>query len=363
MRRRQFLATAGLAMLGTMGAARAAGTLRNIAEIVPAGGVIADPSLLVAGGAESEAGKWGGVLSDALARGLGQPAPLPRHLTSGQDGVTGANLFDTQTVPDGTTALLVPGAALTAALAGDPRAHFDFGRWVPLMMSLLSPVVVGRVELHRTLRDLVRDRPVRVAVSAANSGIALATLLAMNVFGLRPVPVPGFGSRNDALAALADGRVDVVQLSDPMPPRDQAALFDALAGGGAVPLFTLSDAVPVAAGGHAVPTMAARFAQERGRAPSGLLYEAWKVVAAAASLDVALVLPMLTPPAQVAGWRHAVSMAQESGAVAALTAGNGRKLVAGPDCGPRLRDMTGEISAVLTLRRWLAVHTPEWRLG
>ncbi|ACI50077.1 conserved hypothetical protein [Gluconacetobacter diazotrophicus PA1 5] len=362
MRRRHFLATAGLALLAGLPPARAARGLTRIADIVPAGGTIADPTLLVAGNADSVAGKWGTVLSPALAQGLDAPRPVSMHLTSGQDGVTGANLFDTQTVPDGTTALLVPGAALVASLAGDPRAHFDFGRWVPLMLSLVSPVVVGRAELHRTFRDLMRDRPVRIAVSA-DTGVELATVLAMALFGLRPIPVAGFASRQDALAALRDGKVDVVQVSDPMSPQALAAMFDTLGQSGAAPLFTLSDTVRMTAQGHTVPTLAERFAQERGHPPDGLLYEAWKVVAAAASLDVALVLPMLTPPAQVAGWRHAMATADAHGAVDTLMNGNGRKLVTGTDCAPHLRDMTGETSAVLTLRRWLASHAPNWRLG
>ncbi|MBB2201818.1 hypothetical protein [Gluconacetobacter tumulisoli] len=362
LRRRHFLASAGLALATGMPRAHAFERMVQIASVMPAGNTIPDPTLLVAGNAESTAGRWSAVLSPALMQGLEAPAPLTIHMTSGQDGVTGANLFDTQTVPDGTTALLVPGAALVASLAGDPRVHFDFGRWVPLMLSLVSPVVVGRADLHRSFRDLVRDRPVRVAVSSY-TGIELASLLAMAVFGLRPVPVAGFANRTDALAALRDGKVDVVQVSDPLSPDDLAALFDGLGQDGMAPLFTLSDTVRVTRHGQAVPTLAERFVQERGHAPTSMVYDAWKVVAAAASLDVALVLPMLTPPAQVAGWRHAADVATASSAVEALVDGRGRKLVSGPDCGPHLREMTGEIQAILTLRRWLATHSPEWRLG
>ncbi|GBQ84454.1 hypothetical protein AA13595_1414 [Gluconacetobacter johannae DSM 13595] len=362
LRRRHFLTSAGLALAAGLSQAHAFARMTQIASVMPAGNTIPDPTLLVAGNAESTAGRWSTVLSPALMQGLEAPAPLTIRMTSGQDGVTGANLFDTQTVPDGTTALLVPGAALVASLAGDPRAHFDFGRWVPLMLSLVSPVVVGRADLHRTLRDLMRDRPVRVAVSSFTA-IELASLLAMAVFGLRPVPVAGFANRAEALAALRDGKVDIVQISDPLSPDALTSTFDALGQDGVTPLFTLSDTVRSTYHGQTVPTLAERFAQERGHAPTSMAYDAWKAVAAAASLDVALVLPMLTPPAQVAGWRHAADVAASSSAVEALVNGRGRKLVSGPDCGPHLREMTGEIQAILTLRRWLAVHSPEWRLG
>ncbi|MBB2204542.1 hypothetical protein [Gluconacetobacter takamatsuzukensis] len=361
MRRRQFLALAGFSALAGIPAAHA-GSLTHIAAIAPAGGTIVDPTLLVAGNAESAAGRWSTVLAPALAQGLGAPAPLDTHLTSGLDGVTGANQFDTQTVPDGATALLVPGAALVASLTGDPRAHYDFGRWVPLMLSLVSPIVVGRADLHRTLRDLVRDRPIRVAVSS-DHGLELATVMAMAMFGFRPIPVTGIATPQEALDALRDGKVDVVQISDPMPPQALDALLAPLEPSGAVPLFTLGDTVRATVHGRPVQSFAERFTQERGRAPTGLLYEAWKVVASAASLDIGLMLPMLTPPAQVAGWRHAVGVAGTQGAFDTLKADAGRALVTGPDCGRYLHDMTGEISAVLMLRRWLAIHTPEWRLG
>lgn len=361
MRRRHFLAMAGLSALAGMPAARA-GSLTHIAAIAPAGGAIVDPTLLVAGNAESAAGRWGTVLAPALAQGLEAPSPLHTHLTSGLDGVTGANLFDTQTVPDGATALLVPGAALVTSLAGDPRAHYDFGRWVPLMFSLLSPIVVGRADLHRTLRDLMRDRPIRVAVSN-DHGIELATVIAMAMFGFRPIPVMGLATPEEALAALAAGKVDVVQISDPMSAQALDSLLLPLEESGAVPLFTLTDTVRTTVHGRPVQSFDERFNQERGRPPTGLLYDAWKTVAAAASLDIGLVLPMLTPPAQVAGWRHAVNVASTQGALDTLKNDAGRALVSGPDCGRYLQSMTGEISAVLMLRRWLAVHTPEWRLG
>ncbi|MBB2165742.1 hypothetical protein HLH26_14590 [Gluconacetobacter sp. 1b LMG 1731] len=362
MHRRQFLAMAGFAALAGIPAAARAGGLTHIAAIAPAGGTVIDPTLLVAGSAESAAGRWSTVLAPALAQGLGSPAPLATHLTSGLDGVTGANQFDTQTVPDGATALLVPGAALVASLAGDPRAHYDFGRWVPLLFSLVSPIVVGRADLHRTLRDLVRDRPIRVAVSSDHS-IELATVMAMAIFGFRPIPVTGFATPQEALTALRDGKVDVVQISDPMPPQTLDALLAPLEQTGATPLFTLTDNVRVTVHGTPVPSFAERFNQERGRPPAGLLYDAWKIVAAAASLDIGLMLPMLTPPEQVAGWRHAVGLASSQGALDTLRNDAGRTLVSGPDCGRYLHDMTGEITAVLMLRRWLAVHTAEWRLG
>ncbi|GBQ30743.1 hypothetical protein AA12717_3564 [Gluconacetobacter sacchari DSM 12717] len=361
MRRRQFLAMAGFSALAGISAAHA-GSLTRIAAIVPAGGTIVDPTLLVAGNAESAAGRWSTVLAPALAQGLESPSALDTHLTSGLDGVTGANQFDTQTVPDGATALVVPGAALVTSLAGDPRAHYDFGRWVPLMLSLLSPIVVGRADLHRSLRDLVRDRPIRVAVSSEH-GIELATVMAMAIFGFRPIPVMGIATAQEALAALRDGKVDVVQISDPMPPKALDDLLVPLQESRAVPLFTLTDSVRATVHGQPVRTFDERFAQERGHPPSGLLYEAWKIVAASASLEIGLVLPMLTPPAQVAAWRHAVGVAGNQSALDTFRNDSGRALVSGPECSGYLHAMTGEIPAVLMLRRWLAVHTPEWRLG
>ncbi|CEF39767.1 hypothetical protein ASN_336 [Acetobacter senegalensis] len=83
-----------------------------------AGSAIPAP-LIVAGVAESQCGQWASLLAPILADELQYSSAFPLTTTTGWDGVTGANLFDTQqeqaTPPAG---LMVPGTAILAALAG-----------------------------------------------------------------------------------------------------------------------------------------------------------------------------------------------------------------------------------------------------
>ena len=323
---------------------------------------VTNPQLLIGGDKGSTAGRWGGLLAPELERGFGHGQVISTRMTVGQDGVTAANLFDTQTTPDGTTALAVPGAALVAALSGEARIHFDYSRWLPLFFSLLSPVVIGHAQLHRNIENFMRDRPVRIAVSTL-TGIELPTVLGMTMFGLRPIPVPGLASVTDAIAALRDNQVDVIQILDPQGSAETRTAIEALSHDGYPALFSLTDSVPLEIGGQRVPFMHDVLLRENHSALSSLLYGAWTALSAAAALDIGLVLPMLTPPTLVAEWRHACDLAIDSTDIRTMASGTGRKLLDATACTGPLRQMAGDVTSIMALRRWLSTHLPDWRMG
>ncbi|PYD76592.1 hypothetical protein CFR71_03480 [Novacetimonas pomaceti] len=361
MRRRNFLMGA-IPLAGMALGARAGASELPVKRMPVQAQSVSNPQLLLGGDRGSMAGRWGGLLAPALEHGFIQAQNVSTRMTVGQDGVTAANLFDTQTPPDGTTALAVPGAALVAALSGEPRIHFDYTRWLPLFFSLLSPVVIGRAQLHHNLENFMRDRPVRIAVSTL-TGIELPTVLGMTLFGLRPIPVPGLASVKDAVGALRDNQVDVIQILDPLGSPETRDAIAALARDGYPALFSLMDNMPPDAGTPHVPCMHDVLLRENRSAASSLLYSAWTALAGAASLDIALVLPMLTPPALVAEWRHATDIAIDSADIRAMASETGRRLVSGSACAEPFRQMAGDVTSVMALRRWLATHLPDWRMG
>lgn len=320
------------------------------------------PGLLVAGDHSPMADRWSPILPAALAQGLGLPAPLPVRNTVGQDGVTGANLFDSQFASDGMMALAAPGSALVSSLCGDLRIHFDYSRWLPLLLSLTVPVVIGRAQLHRNLGNFMRDRPVRVAVSTL-TGIELPTVLAMSLFGLRPIPVTGLATPQAAATALHDNQVDAIQITDPMGTPETMAHVQSLTQAGFAPLFTLSTRdTPFSVQGQEVMGMEARLRQDARSALGSLLYAAWKPLAGAASVDLALVLPMLTQAATLARWRAATNTAVHDSAIQAMGHDAGRTLLTGTDATEALRQISGDTSTIMALRRWLAAKLPTWRL-
>jgi len=310
-------------------------------------------TLLVAGPANAATGLWAKLLAPRLADALQTGSTVAVSATGGRDGVTGANAFEALTTPDGTTALLVPGAAAIAWLAGDPRVHFDAGRWIPALAGLCSGVLVARSGADAS------DGRLRTAASTG-TGPELPALLGLSMLSIDPAPVFGLSEPHDAEAALQDGRVDAVFLTGHDVPQRLARLRRS----GFAPVFSLggSDedidvrdpAVPSA------PTFAECCRIRIGHAPSGPLFSAWRAMAAAARLDVALVLPPLAPASVVARWRSACqTVVGDLGLVNAARSAQVQPVPA-PECVQALARIGADETAQLTLRRWIAAR-PDWR--
>ena len=308
--------------------------------------------LMVAGPAAAPAGSWAEQLAGPLSAALHPGDRLTVSAIGGRDGVTGANAFEALSNPDGTTAMLVPGAAAMAWLAGDPRVHFDAGRWVAALTDFGSAVLVGRAGPH--------PRTLRVAASTP-SGVELAALLGLSLLGATPVPVFGLGDPDDADAALRDGRVDAVLLTGRGVPARTAALSAGLPTMRAI--FSLGDEAVVDARDPslpAVPTMPERYRNRFGQAPRGSLFDAWTATAAAARLNTALVLQPLTPASLVARWRLACSHALADPSLAAAAQKAQISALPAPACVAALSAVIASENTLLALRRWIAART-EWR--
>ena len=185
--RRRILAGATLlaaAALGRPGRAAAAAMVSAFPE---------GAELLVGGPASGRTAEWGRLLAPLLEQGLPLTAPLRQDPVGGADGVTAANQFEARTTPDGATALLLPGSAALLWLVGDPRAKFDVAHWVPGLAGIGSGVIASRLPLGR----LAAGTPVRFAASTPN-GPELPGLLAIELLGLRLVPVFGIGTERRA---------------------------------------------------------------------------------------------------------------------------------------------------------------------
>lgn len=318
------------------------------------------PPLIVGGTSESICGQWAALLAPVLAEEMHYADPFPLRLTTGWDGVTGGNLFDIQqeqpTPPSG---LVVPGSGLIAALTGDPRVHYDAQRWLPVFMSCQPTVTIGKISLHRTFTSFLQGRPLRVAISAL-SGPELPTLVALDLLGMHPLPAPGYGTPDAAIAALKAGTVDVIQLPfDEEYEERMASLQDD--DPNTQPLF--SNVLPASASPRLrlPPDFTTIFRQERKRLPAGRLYDVWKTAATAASLKAGLMLPNLSPPDLVARFRHAAQVAASEPALRTHAREQNQTLIAGLPCSALYADMMPDLDRILALRRWLSVNIPRWR--
>ena len=304
-------------------------------------------TLLVAGPEGGDTDRWGEALGRALA-----PSRVRREKVGGADGVTGANQFEARAAPDGGTALLTPGAAATAWLVGDVRAQFDAARWVPVLAGIGSGVLVSRVAA----------RPggmIRMAVASV-AGPDLPGLLGLDLLGVAVEPVPSLAGAAAHQALLA-GEVDALFMRGP----GAAGVVQALALAGVPAMFTVGalDDTGQPQRDQLFPDLPAFPELLARRQPlSGALYAAWRSVAAAAALDVALVLPRETPASMVALWRRACAQAAGSPDLQTLAAAqDARPLVAVP-AAISTAAVAADAEALTELRRWLQ-QRHGWRPG
>lgn len=350
---------AGSALLGRGGSARAAAS----ASANPAAPVGAVPfpdgvTILVAGPDGGGLCRWGEAMATALGASLPSGTKVRTTCTGGTDGVTGANQFETQVPPDGSTVLLTPGAAAMDWLVGDPRAHFDAGHWVPVLAGVAPAVVLA----HRAVLPLGTGRPIRIA-AAAPVGPQLPALLGFDLLGTPLAPEFGLIETDAAIAAFAAGKVDAVLACGPNVPAQVARLRAA----GGEPVFSLGTtgaggAVDRDAAFADVPTWVELHTSLRGTPPAGPRYDAYRAAAAATQLEFGLVLPQLTSAAMVALWRRAADQAAAAPGVQTLAATYTVQPLDGVAAATATTSVAADTAALLDLRGWLATRF-NWHPG
>ena len=303
-------------------------------------------TLLVGGPGGGAADSWAEWLSPGLGRALPPGTSIRKDVVGGVDGVTAANMFEARTVPDGSTALLLPGSAAMAWLVGDPRARFETAHWVPALAGVTPGLVVSRALNAQSLAGA----PVRVAASGV-SGPELPAMLALDMLGAQWSPVFGLTDR-PAAEALLQGRVDAVCLRGRRVPE----LLQILSAGGAQPLFSFGcvDEAGMRQRDPAFPSVPTVSELVAGRAGDAALGRAWFATAAASDLDIAMVLPQLTPAAIVALWRRAATLAAATGTVQAQATAQGVRALAAPAATASTAAVVADAPAQLALRTWMS---------
>ena len=332
-----------LISLPVLGRAALAGA-QTAPAAVPATPFPEGVSLLVAGPEGGNLDFWSRLLVPALTGLL--PADMRRTLAGGADGLTGTNQFEARALPDGASALLVPGTAALAWLAGDDRAKFDPTRWAPLMAGICPGLLVGRVDRAR----LVRGQKLRIAASG-QAGPEIAAVLGLELLGLEPVPVTGMTEPGAMRTGFSQHAVDVVLLRGGQIGAQLPVLIDA----GARPICTLGMADTGGRLGRD-PAWAElpHLGELVGGLPAGKLTDAWCAVAAAARLAFGLVLPQLTPAAMIALWRRAIEQAVALPELQAAAIAQGVRLQASPEAAAAA--VAADAPALQALRQWLATR-------
>jgi hypothetical protein len=284
-------------------------------------------ALLVAGPDGAQTSRWGNACALALADCLpGSPSVMAQPI-GGLDGVTGANRLDALVVPDGTTAAILPGAALIAWMTGDSRVHFDPTRWVPLMAGSNSGVLMVRA-VNGAAPDLQALRamaPLRLAADQPQSN-DLAALLALARLGVATAPVFGLRDVAAKTKAFVAAEVDAVFISG----EDVAADITPLTASGALPVFTLGSQMSGETIGSDPLFPGLPDATAFGGAVTPFLDAAYRAAAAAARLDFLVVLPKLSDPDAVSQWQQAATGAMATPALSSAASASSVTLQSAP---------------------------------
>ena len=200
---------------------------------------------------------------------------------------------------------------------------------------------------------------VRLAVSSV-AGPELPGLLGLDLLGVAVEPVAGLRgvAARDALLA---GQIDALFVHGP----GAAGIVQTLALNGMPALFTVGalDEIGQPQRDRQFPDLPAFSELLARRQPlAGSLYTAWRAVAAAAALDVALVLPRETPAAMVSLWRRACAQAAGSPDLQNLAATQEARPVVAVPAAISTAAVAADPDTLLELRRWLQ-DRHGWRPG
>lgn len=324
----------------------AAGTARSAPASFPDA-----PTILVAGPAGGRTDRWAAVIAGPLGRALQQGSALARQNVGGPDGVTGANHFQARAAPDGGTTLLVPGAAVLSWLTGDSRVKFDAGRWVPLWGADQPAALASRV-------PLTAGRRVRMALRSV-VGPELAALLALDLMGLEVVPVradlvggrPLDGDDVD-VALLRGGDLGSEAMGLASRGWELALGFGAIGADGELSRDPSLPDLPIA------QELIGRDRTER----MADLSAALRAVTAAMKLDLALVLPQLSPAALVAWWRRGCGGLSGASVVQSEASRSLVRPIGPGSTAANVSSISVDAPVLLELRRWLAERY-QWRPG
>lgn len=307
------------------------------------------PTILVAGPAGGRLDHWADVIAEPLGRALQQGSALVRQNAGGPDGVTGANQFQARAAPDGGTALLVPGTAALSWLTGDTRVRFEAGRWIPLWGGNTSAALAGRVRL-------TTGRPLRMPVHSI-VGPELTALLALDLTGCQVTPV-GVDQPDANLLGRSD--LDIMFLRG-AALQDEARLLAARGWSLVLSFGTIGPNGEVARDPSYsnLPIPQELIAGSRGVVKTELAL-ALRAVTAAMKLDLALVLPELSPAAVVAWWRRGCGALAAAAEVQTEALRTQVRPIGSGAAAATVSSITVDAPVLLALRRWLA-ERHQWR--
>lgn len=308
-----------------------------------------DFSLIVGGTKASRIGQLADTIATLFKQNIENNPSLSLQFTTGFDSVTASNLFDTRITQDGSIALMTSGSAIIAALATDPRVHFDYQRWIPVFSALTPITVISRQPFHNSIPDLLKNRSMKVGVSTL-VGKELPTLLGIELLQISTKPVIGITNIATGIDALRNRTIDILQIDS---PEGFAELPKLLTEGFHV-FFTFGK------DSSNYPSFSNLYTKLPHYRTGNTLFEIWQTLALAARINFTVVLPMLTPSAQVTKWRLNCEKIINNPDFLPIMQKNNLTVQNNLDSIELFSKLIPSPTAALALRRWLSLKISQW---
>lgn len=308
-----------------------------------------DYSLIVGGTKESRIGQFSSTLADLFKQNIESNPLLSLQFTTGYDSVTASNLFDTRLTQDGSIALITSGSAIIAALAADPRVHFDYQHWIPVFSTITPIIVISRQPFHNSIPDLLKNRTMKVGVSTL-IGKELPTLLGIELLQISTKPVIGITTLSTGIEALRNRTIDILQIDSPEGfaelPKLLAEEFHIF--------FSFDQESSYS------PSFSSLYTKLPHYRTGNTLFEIWQTLALAARINFAVFLPMLTPSALVTKWRLNFEKITDNPYFQSIVHANNIVTQNSLKTIDNFSKLIPSATATLALRRWLSLKISQW---
>lgn len=246
----------------------------------------------------------GRLIGRHLAKHIPGEPPVVINNMAGAGGVIGNNYLGEVSKPDGLTMGFFTSQFFNL-LTADPTLRVDLGRFIYIASIEGVAVAYARKDLPPGLnepRDIVKTRSLRAGGLSINSSKDVRFRLQLDLLGVPHQYVTGYNSNSDARLALE--RNEIQFFTEGMPAYRSVIEPNMVKRGVVIPLYhdelvTADGELLSSTEAPDLLTFAQLYQQINGRPPSGLPWEALKVINMGQIMQRVAVLPPGSPPAAV----------------------------------------------------------------
>ena len=258
-------------------------------------------TLVLPTGAGGGADVWTRMITKNLPRHIpGNPSIVVRNMPAA-GGLVGAN-FAYAARGNGRTIMLATGKVIMNNLLRPKGTVYELSKMHPVYAAPFGNIMYAKRELVPTRKDIVKAKGLIWGHSAATGGTSTIWIIAKTNLGIKSQDILGYGGSGPSRLAFLSGETNVTGAG----VDSYVANFKALVDSGEV-IAIMQSGLLDADGNVAkdpaappeIPTVKELAVEIHGKAPSGMLWEVYKMILSTRSFDNITVMPPTTKPEYV----------------------------------------------------------------